>query len=122
MSSNSVCNHSHDEQIGLPLRNVRFGHHSFDYKSNWTPLLLSPFIKSRFFTHNSISRLNFIPPSYLQKRPLHIGTKTFFMCAHTSRYFYAKRRFGFRYQWSRNTTCKRQAPRNNCKFFWTLNI
>ena len=34
MSSNSVCNHTRDKQIGL----VRFCYHSYDYRPNWTPL------------------------------------------------------------------------------------
>ena len=38
MSSNSVCNHTRDKQIGLP----RFCYHSYDYRPNWTPL--SPII------------------------------------------------------------------------------
>ena len=35
MSSNSVCNHTRDKQIGLPLRGR---YHSYDYRPNWTPL------------------------------------------------------------------------------------
>ena len=35
MSSNSVCNHTRDKQIGLPLRVC---YHSYDYRPNWTPL------------------------------------------------------------------------------------
>ena len=36
--SNVVCNHTRDQQIGLPLRGVRFCNHSYDYGPNWTPL------------------------------------------------------------------------------------
>ena len=35
MSSNSVCNHTRDKQIGL--QSLR-GYHSYDYRPNWTPL------------------------------------------------------------------------------------
>ena len=36
MPSNSVCNHTHDKQIGLPLpgRPILL----YDYRLNWTPL------------------------------------------------------------------------------------
>ena len=32
---NSVCNHTRDKQIGLPLRGLN---HLYDYRPNWTPL------------------------------------------------------------------------------------
>ena len=38
MSSNSVCNHTRDKQIGLPLRGRPILYHSYDYRPNWTPL------------------------------------------------------------------------------------
>ena len=38
MSSNSVCNHTRDKQIGLPLRGCPICYHSYDYRLNWTPL------------------------------------------------------------------------------------
>ena len=37
MSSNSVCNHPLDEQIGLS-RSSDFVSHSYDYRRSWTPL------------------------------------------------------------------------------------
>ena len=39
MSSNSACNHTHDEQIGLPLRGRPIlSSLVYDYRPNWTPL------------------------------------------------------------------------------------
>ena len=39
MSSNSVCNHTLDKQIGgSRCAVVRFCYHSYDYRLNWTPL------------------------------------------------------------------------------------
>ena len=38
MSSNSVCNHTRDKQIGLPLRGRPICYHSYDYRLNWPPL------------------------------------------------------------------------------------
>ena len=38
VSSNSVCNHTRDKQIGLPLRGRPILLVSYDYRPNWTPL------------------------------------------------------------------------------------
>ena len=40
MSSNSVCNHTRDKQIGLPLRGrpILLSLTEYDYRPNWTPL------------------------------------------------------------------------------------
>ena len=38
MSSNSVCNHTRDKQIGLPLRGRHSVNHSYDYRANWKPV------------------------------------------------------------------------------------
>ena len=37
-SSNSVCNHTRDKQIGLLLRGRPILLHSYDNRPNWTPL------------------------------------------------------------------------------------
>ena len=39
--------HSHDKQIGLPLRGRRFCYHSYDYRRNLTPLCLITIIAQK---------------------------------------------------------------------------
>ena len=39
MSSNSVCNHTHDEtNQTLTMWSSHFVYHSYNYRPNWTPL------------------------------------------------------------------------------------
>ena len=49
MSSNSICNHTRDEQFGPRCVAVRFCYHSYDYRPNWTPLSPTTISNQPFF-------------------------------------------------------------------------